>query len=113
MTSPADDHPLEEPFDLGRQLDRLLEAGRHPQARPEDLQRGLAGLVLTLVEVLRDLMERQAVRRMEHGTLTDDEVERLGDAFLALRERIDELKDVFGLTDDDLTLDLGPLGRLR
>lgn len=108
----GDDFPLPD-LDLGRQLDRLLEEGRAADARPENLQKGLAALVLTLVELLRDLMERQAVRRMERGTLTDDEVERLGQAFLALRERVDELREVFGLDEDDLTLDLGPLGRLR
>jgi hypothetical protein len=100
-------------YDLSRELDRLLEGGRSGTADSEDVQRGLAGLVLTLVEVLRELMERQALRRMEAGTLTDEEIERLGDTFLALRERMDELKDVFGLTDEDLNLDLGPLGRLR
>lgn len=100
-------------YDLSGELDRLLEGGRVGDAKPEDVQRGLAQLVLTLVEVLRELMERQALRRMERGTLTDDEVERLGATFLALRERMDELKDVFGLTDEDLNLDLGPLGKLR
>lgn len=107
-----DREALEE-VDLGAQLDALLERGRHGEVDSEDVQRGLASLVLTLVEVLRELMERQAVRRMEAGTLTDDEVERLGRAFLALRERMGELKETFGLTDEDLDLDLGPLGRLR
>lgn len=100
-------------FDLSAQLDGLLERGRDGAVDPEDVQRGLASLVLTLVEVLRELMERQALRRMEAGTLDDDEIERLGRTFLALRERMDELKDAFGLDDEDLTLDLGPLGRLR
>jgi len=61
---------------------------------------------------LRQLMERQALRRMEDGTLDDDEVERLGRTFMALSERIDELKRVFGLEDEDLNLNLGPLGNL-
>jgi hypothetical protein len=100
-------------FDLSRELDQLLESGRSGDARPEDVQRGLAQLVLTLVEVLRELMERQALRRMDSGTLTDDEIERLGATFIALRERMEELKDVFDLTDEDLNLDLGPLGKLR
>jgi hypothetical protein len=100
-------------FDLSRELDQLLDQGRSGDARPEDVQRGLAQLVLTLVEVLRELMERQALRRMDSGSLDDEEVERLGATFLALRERMDELKDVFGLTDEDLNLDLGPLGKLR
>lgn len=99
--------------DLGAELDRLLDRGRDAAADPEDLQRGLASLVLTIVELLRELMERQALRRMEAGTLTDEEEERLGRAFLALRERMEELKETFGLTDEDLDLDLGPLGRLR
>jgi hypothetical protein len=100
-------------FDLSRELDALLDGGRSGEARPEDVQRGLAQLVLTLVEVLRELMERQALRRMESGTLDDDEIERLGTTFIALRERMDELKEVFDLTDEDLNLDLGPLGKLR
>lgn len=99
--------------DLGAQLDSLLDQGRNGEVDSEDVQRGLASLVLTLVEVLRELMERQALRRMDSGTLTDEEVERLGRTFLALRERMDELKETFGLTDEDLNLDLGPLGRLR
>lgn len=100
-------------YDLSNELDRLLEGGRSGEAGPEDVQRGLAQLVLTLVEVLRELMERQAVRRMDAGTLSDVEVERLGSTFLALRDRMEELKDVFGLSDEDLNLDLGPLGKLR
>jgi hypothetical protein len=98
---------------LSAELDRLLEGGRTGDATPEDVQRGLAALVLTLVEVLRELMERQAIRRMDAGTLEDEEIERLGQTFLALRERMEELKETFGLTDEDLNLDLGPLGRLR
>jgi hypothetical protein len=100
-------------IDLSSQLDDLLDRGRTGEVDPEDVQRGLASLVLTLVEVLRELMERQALRRMDSGTLTDDEVERLGRTFLALRDRMDELKETFGLTDEDLNIDLGPLGRLR
>jgi hypothetical protein len=81
-------------------------------ADPEHVERGLAGLVLTVVDLLRELMERQALRRMEGGTLTDEEVERLGQAFMKLNERMDELKTEFGLTEDDLNLNLGPLGNL-
>ena len=91
-----------------------LEAAlpRRLNADPEGLEKGLAQLVLTLVELLRQLMERQAIRRIESGTLTDEEVERLGRTFLALSERMDELKRVFGLEDRDLNLNLGPLGNL-
>lgn len=79
---------------------------------PDRLEKGLAQLVLTIVDLLRQVMERQAIRRMEHGTLDAEEIERLGRAFMALAARMDELREVFGLEDDDLGLDLGPLGRL-
>jgi hypothetical protein len=78
----------------------------------DNVERGLAQLALTIIELLRQLMERQAVRRMEAGTLTDDEVERLGQTFMRLEERMQELKASFGLADKDLNLDLGPLGKL-
>ncbi len=81
-------------------------------ADPEQLEKGLAQLVLTLIELLRQLMERQALRRIDSGSLTDEEVERLGRTFLALAERMEELKEIFGLRDEDLNLDLGPLGNL-
>jgi len=70
-------------------------------------------LVLTLVELLRELLERQAIRRIEGGSLTPDEIERLGLTFLRLSEEMTRLKRQFDLTDDDLNLDLGPLGTLR
>lgn len=81
-------------------------------ADPERLEQGLARLVLTLIEFLRQVLEHQAVRRMEAGTLTPEEEERLGVAFLRLRDRMAELRDTFGLADEDLNVDLGPLGRL-
>jgi hypothetical protein len=81
-------------------------------ADPEDLEKGLAQLVLTVIELLRQLMERQAIRRIEGGTLDEEEIERLGRTFLALANRMDELKSEFGLSDEDLNLDLGPLGNL-
>lgn len=93
-------------------LDELSRLPRRIDADPERVERGLAQLVLTLVELLRQLMERQAVRRMDHGGLTEEETERLGLAFMKLDERMDELKQEFGLEDDDLNIDLGPLGRL-
>jgi gas vesicle protein GvpK len=82
------------------------------QANPEDIDAGLARLVLTLVEFLRQVLEHQAVRRMEGGGLSDDEVERLGMALLRLQDRLSDLKDAFGISDEDLNIDLGPLGRL-
>ena len=82
-------------------------------ADPEHVENGLARLVLTVIELLREILEHQAIRRMDGGTLTEEQVERLGLALLKLNERMDELKTTFGLTDDDLNIDLGPLGRLR
>ena len=81
-------------------------------ADPDRVERGLAQLVLAVVDLLRELMERQALRRMEGGSLDDDEVERLGVAFMRLSERMAELKEQFDLTDDDLELILGPLRNL-
>jgi hypothetical protein len=82
-------------------------------ADPERVENGLARLALTLIELLRKILEHQAVRRMDGGTLSDEEVERLGLALLRLNERMQELKAIFNLTDEDLNIDLGPLGRLR
>jgi len=79
---------------------------------PHGVEKGLAKLVLTLVELLRQLMERQAIRRMEGGSLTDEEVERLGRAFMKLQQRMTELKKTFGFEQDELNLHLGPLGKL-
>lgn len=81
-------------------------------ADPEKVQQGLAKLVLTLIELLRRLMEKQGMRRMENGTLTDEEIERLGIAFMNLEEKMQELKEAFDLQDEDLNLNLGPLGDL-
>jgi hypothetical protein len=85
---------------------------RRVEADPENVERGLVQLVLTLVELLRELMERQALRRVEGGSLTEVEVERLGNTFRRLDERMDELKAHFGLRDEDLNIHLGPLGDL-
>jgi len=87
-------------------LPQRLEAGE------DDIEAGVAKLVLTLVEFLRQVLEHQAVRRMEGGRLSEEEVERLGLALLRLQGRLQEIKDAFGLTDEDLNVDLGPLGRL-
>ena len=85
---------------------------RVPGDAGERPERGLARLVLALIELLRQLLERQALRRIESGTLSDDEVERLGETFMKLAERMEQLKREFGLTDEDLNLSLGPLGDL-
>jgi len=79
---------------------------------PENVKKGLGQLVLTVVELLRQLLEKQALRRIEGGSLTEQEVERLGLTFLELNEQMKWLKEAYGLTDEDLNLDLGPLGKL-
>lgn len=85
---------------------------RRINADPESVEKGLAQLVLTIVELLRQLMERQALHRVEAGNLTEDQVERLGRTLMLLEQRMDELKDEFGLEAHDLNLNLGPLGNL-
>lgn len=85
---------------------------RRVNADPESVERGLAQLVLTIVELLRQLMERQALRRIDGGTLSDEQIERLGRTFMALDERMAELLTEFGLDEQDLNLQLGPLGNL-
>ncbi len=92
------------------------KARRLPRARwnadPDDVQRSVAQLVLSLVEFLRQLLERQAIRRMDARTLTPREVERIGLALMRLERTVRQLARRFGLRPGDLNLDLGPLGRL-
>ena len=98
---------------LRRELERLQGVlPRRVDVDPDGVEQGLAKLVLTLIEFLRQLLERQAVRRMEGGSLTDEEIERVGLALLRLEEKIGEMAELFGLDKPDLNLDLGPLGKL-
>jgi len=104
----------------GEDIDRLAAELREiapslPQrldASADDIEAGLGRLVLTLVEFLRQVLEHQAVRRMEGGSLSDEEIERIGVALMRLQERLEDIKKVFGLEGEDLNIDLGPLGRL-
>lgn len=99
--------------ELARLRARVQEQGANRwNAEPEDVQRALAKLVLTLMEFLRRLLERQAIRRMENGTLDEDEIERLGIALMKLEETVRDLAERFGIDPEELTLDLGPLGKL-
>ncbi|MCC3650040.1 gas vesicle protein K [Streptomyces sp. S07_1.15] len=79
---------------------------------PDTVARDLVALVLTVVELLRQLMERQAIRRVEEEDLTEDQIERIGTTLMLLEERMAELRERFGLRPEDLNLDLGPLGTL-
>ena len=78
-------------------------------ADPEIVENGLAKLVLSIIELVRRLLEKQALRRMDGGNLTEEEIERLGNALMKLEEKMAELKRVFGLSDEDLNLSLGPV----
>ena len=112
--------PVDKLLAASGEVDRIASDLEHVQspfprrvnADPEQVERGLAQLVLTLVEFLRQLMERQALRRMDNGTLTEEQIEQLGETFMKLEQRMSELKEHFGLTDRDLNLNLGPLGDL-
>ena len=81
-------------------------------ADPEVVENGLAKLVLSIIELIRRLLEKQALRRMDAGNLSEDEIERLGSALMKLEEKMGELKAVFGLADEDLNLSLGPIKTL-
>ncbi|MBU4299087.1 gas vesicle protein K [Patescibacteria group bacterium] len=88
-------------------IPKLIDAGN-----PKKAEKGIAQLVLTLVELLRRLMEREVMRRMQRGSLSNIEIQKLGMTFKALEKKMEELKAVFGIEDDELNLDLGPLGNL-
>lgn len=99
---------------LRADLARISGDARAPRwnANPDDVRRSVVKLVLTLVELIRQLLERQAIRRMEARTLTREETEAIGLALMRLEETIRELAEQFDLDPDDLNLDLGPIGRL-
>ena len=100
--------------ELRQQLERAA-AGPSPlrwNANPDDVQRSVAQLVLTLVEFIRKLLERQAIRRMDSGTLTEQEVEDVGRALMQLEGAVRDIAAKFGLQPEDLNLDLGPAGKL-
>ena len=100
---------------VGKQRTAARRTGAAPRRwnpEPEDVQKSVAQLVLTIVEFLRRLMERQAIRRMEQKTLTRREVEAVGAALMTLEQTVRDIGARFGLTPEDLNLDLGPLGTL-
>lgn len=82
------------------------------ELKPDDVKSGLGKLVLTIVELLRELLERQAIRRMESGSLKEAQVEALGVTFMRLADEIERLRKDFGLENEELNIDLGPLGKL-
>ena len=109
MTTPTADDLAH----LKRELERLQGIlPKRVDVDPDGVEQGLAKLVLTLIEFLRQLLERQAVRRMEGGSLDDEEVERVGLALMRLEEKIGEMAELFGVDKRELNLELGPLGKL-
>ena len=100
--------------ELKRELNAAVTGGppQRIDCSPETIEQGLAKLVLGLIELLRRLLERQAIRRMEGGSLSEREIEDMGLALMKLEEKINELASSFGLSPADLNLDLGPLGSL-
>ena len=99
---------------LRAELERLRAAGSPSRwnANPEEVRRSVVKLVLALIEAIRQLLERQAIRRMEEKTLTDDETEAIGLALMRLEDTIREIAAQFDLAPEDLNLDLGPIGKL-
>ena len=106
----AEAHEIEA---IRQQIERVA-AAKPPRwnANPDDVRKSVLKLVLTLVELIRQLLERQAIRRMEAGTLTDDETEAVGLALMRLQETIRDLAQQFDIAPDELNLDLGPVGKL-
>lgn len=103
---------LRAPTAMPAGTERPVRPGRRIDADPESVERGLVSLVLTVVELLHQLMERQALRRVEVGDLTPEQVDKIGLTLMALEARMAELRDHFGLEPEDLNIDLGPLGPL-
>ncbi|MDP8217290.1 MAG: gas vesicle protein K [Candidatus Theseobacter exili] len=79
---------------------------------PKNVEKGLAKLVLTLVELIRKLLEKQAIKRVDGGSLSDEEIEKIGETLMNLEKKMKELKEIFGLKDEELNINLGPLGDL-
>lgn len=113
-TSRAGSLEVREIESMRRELERVAKSGGPPRwnADPDDVRRSVIKLVLTLVDFIRQLLERQAIRRVEAGTLTDAETEAVGTALMKLEQTIRELATQFDLSPEDLNLDLGPIGKL-
>ena len=99
---------------MREEIERLARRAKPPRwnADPDDVRRSVAKLVLTLVEFIRQLLERQAIRRMDAGTMTPEETESVGLALMRLEDTVRDIGAQFGLDPADLSLDLGPVGRL-
>jgi len=98
--------------ELSTEIEKITPSDSRLEVNPDNADSGLAKLVLTLIELIRKLVEKQAMRRVDGGSLSDDEIERLGETLMKLEMKMEELKKHFNLTDRDLNINLGPLGDL-
>ena len=105
-------HDFAQVMQAGASPGGQAQSGRRLNLDPDDLKNGLGQLVLTLVKLLHELLERQALQRIEAGSLTEAEIEKLGWTLMRQTQEIDRLRQEFGLEEEDLNLDLGPLGKL-
>jgi len=104
---------VDSPEAFAQEITKLRDAlPKKIDANPKNVEKGLAKLVLTLIELIRKLLEKQAMRRIDAGSLSEEEIERVGETLMKLENKMQELKGVFGLTDEELNLNLGPLGDL-
>ena len=110
---PKSQPPKNDPVDSPSLQEEATSVPTRVELSPDNIEQGLAKLVLTLIDFLRQLLERQAIRRMEGGTLSEEEIEQMGEALMKLEAKIRDMAEQFGLSPADLNIDLGPLGRLR
>lgn len=116
LSQPLEARPGADLSELNEYAAQLASMGdmplEHINADPSNVEQGLAKLVLTIVDLIRQLLEKQAIRRMDSGSLTEEQIERMGETFLKLEQKMEELKAAFGLEGEELNLNLGPLGDL-
>src|SRR3989338_3861213 len=104
---------IDSPDEFIEEIEKIQGAlPKRIDANPKNVEKGLAKLVLTLIELIRKLLEKQAMRRIDAGSLTEEEIERIGETLMKLENKMQELKGVFGLKDEELNINLGPLGDL-
>ncbi|HAN10451.1 MAG TPA: gas vesicle protein K [Clostridiales bacterium] len=101
-----------EDLDIKKEVERLQKTKNRLEANKDNVDKGLAQLVLTLIQLLRRLMEKQAMTRIENNSVSNQEIEELGLTFMKLDEKIKEMMEIFDLTEEDLNINLGPLGDL-
>ena len=101
------------PQDFIEEIEKIQrDVPKRIDANPKNVEKGLAKLVLTLIELIRKLLEKQAMRRIDAGSLSEEEIEGVGETLMKLENKMQELKEIFGFKDEELNLNLGPLGDL-